>query len=201
MEEEYCANEYSGGFTGITPNTSKNMKTVNDDPDIETDDGFNDYSEVIFDKKYDKPEEGSKKAVKLQPAAESVSISSKPPPYLQSSRCSTQCASTYHNYRNRRKTLAALSNDAIKKSLVSEDSDDNSSSSTASTRKISKFRAEKIPEKKLIEGSFKHSTSVNYEEYLAAIGTGPCSQDLVMRAGMVLRINQVTFFVTFSVKL
>ena len=30
----------------------------------------------------------------------------------------------------------------------------------------------------------------NYEEYLAAIGTGPCSQDMVMRADMVMFINQ-----------
>lgn len=204
IDEEYSANEYSGSFTVITPNTSKNIMTVNDDTDVEADDGFNEYSEVTFDKKYDKPEEGNKMVVTLKPpkkATESVSLSSKPPPCLQSSRCFTQCASTYHNYRNRRKTLAALSNETVTKSIVSEDSDDNSASSTARKRKISKFRSDKIPEKKLIEGAFKHSASINYEEYLAAIGTGPCSQDLVMRAGMVLRINQVSFFVTFSTKL
>ena len=50
MEEEYCANEYSGGFTGITPNTSKNMKTVNNDTDIEAGVGFNEYSEDTFQK-------------------------------------------------------------------------------------------------------------------------------------------------------
>ena len=33
----------------------------------------------------------------------------------------------------------------------------------------------------------------NYEEYLAAIGTGPCSQDMVMRADVKLTIEQVTF--------
>ena len=31
----------------------------------------------------------------------------------------------------------------------------------------------------------------NYEEYLAAIGTGPCSQDMVMRADVKLNIEQV----------
>ena len=31
----------------------------------------------------------------------------------------------------------------------------------------------------------------NYEEYLAAIGTGPCSQDMVMRADVKLTIEQV----------
>jgi copper(I)-binding protein len=183
MENKYSAKENSGSFTVITNNTSKNIITVNVDTDIEANNGFNEY--------IDDPEEGNIKAVTLKPAAEFVSISSIPPPCLQSSRCSTQCASTY---RNRRKTLAAISNDAIKKSLVSEDSDDNSSSSTACMRKISKFR---IPEKKLIEGRFKHITSINYEEYLAAIGTGPCSQDLVMKAGIVLIITQVIPIFTF----
>ena len=204
IDEEYSANEYSGSFTVITPNNSKNIMTVNDDTDVEADDGFNEYSEVTFEKKYDKQEEGNKMVVTLKPpkkATESVSLSSKPPPCLQSSRCFTQCASTYHNYRNRRKTLAALSNETVTKSIVSEDSDDNSASSTVSKRKIIKLRSDKITEKNLIEGAFKHSASINYEEYLAAIGTGPCSQDLVMRAGMVLRINQVSFFVTFSTKL
>lgn len=31
----------------------------------------------------------------------------------------------------------------------------------------------------------------NYEEFLAAIGTGPCSQDMVMRAAVTLTIEQV----------
>ena len=75
---------------------------------------------------------------------------------------------------------------------MSDDSDENSAASTARRRKVSKFRADKSMERKLIEGTFKLSESMNYEEYLAGIGTGPFTQDLVMRAGMVLRINQVS---------
>ena len=42
----------------------------------------------------------------------------------------------------------------------------------------------------MIEGTYKLIGSKNYEEYLAAIGTGPCSQDMVMRADMVLVVAQ-----------
>ena len=35
----------------------------------------------------------------------------------------------------------------------------------------------------------------NYEEYLAAIGTGPCSQDMVMRADVKLTIEQVLIMI------
>merc|ERR1711892_10362 len=73
---------------------------------------------------------------------------------------------------------------------MSDASDENSAASTARRRKVSKFRADKSIERKLKEGTFKLSESMNYEEYLAGIGTGPLTQDLVMRAGMVLRINQ-----------
>ena len=34
IDEEYSANEYSGSFTVITPNTSTNIMTVNDDTDV-----------------------------------------------------------------------------------------------------------------------------------------------------------------------
>ena len=51
MENKYSANEYSGSFPMITPNTYENIITVNDDTDIEADNGFNEYSEVTFQKK------------------------------------------------------------------------------------------------------------------------------------------------------
>ena len=91
--------------------------------------------------------------------------------------------------------MSAVANNrqtVLKKIAVSEDSDEGSLVSELSKRKTSKFGSESCPEKKLIEGTFKHSGSINFKEYLAAIGTGPCSQDMVMRAGMVLRIQQVT---------
>ena len=95
--------------------------------------------------------------------------------------------------KSRRKTLSALSYERqIALQKESEDSDVSSKASPIVKRKVSKFRIEKEPEKKLIEGTYKHSGSINYEEFLAAIGTGPCTQDLVMRAGMVLRITEVS---------
>ena len=75
-------------------------------------------------------------------------------------------------------------------------------------RKKSRFLAAKEVEKALVEGIWKlvHKSIIiitfiiiihdqeanrNYEEYLAAIGTGPCSQDMVMRADVKLTIEQV----------
>ena len=80
-------------------------------------------------------------------------------------------------------------------------------------RKKSRFLAVKEVEKALVEGIWKlvhliiiiiviiiiilitvtdeQEANRNYEEYLAAIGTGPCSQDMVMRADVKLTIEQV----------
>ena len=85
-------------------------------------------------------------------------------------------------------------------------------------RKKSRFLAAKEVEKALVEGIWKlvhlvvitivimiivtiilfminviddQEANRNYEEYLAAIGTGPCSQDMVMRADVKLSIEQV----------
>ena len=190
--------ECSVSFTVVTPNALKGVTALNDDTDIEDDDGFNDYSEVTIDQKYDKQDKANKDLINLKPpdkTTEAVSSISKPPPCVQSARCSTLCASTYRNYRSRRKAMSALSNDeqaALKKKTVSDDSDSKVGASPAGKRKLSKFGGESVPEKKLIEGTFKLNSSINYEEYLGAIGTGPCSQDLVMRAGVVLRIHQVS---------
>jgi len=181
-EEEYSVSEYFGSFTVSTPTLTRKAVVINDDTDIEADDDFDEYSEVTFEKKI--PENNYKKP---------------PPSSKTSSRrktclhagCSTHCASTYSNSRSRRKTLSALSYERqIALQKESEDSDVSSKASPIVKRKVSKFRIEKEPEKKLIEGTYKHSGSINYEEYLAAIGTGPCTQDLVMRAGMVLRITE-----------
>jgi len=57
-------------------------------------------------------------------------------------------------------------------------------------RKKSRFLAAKEVEKALVEGIWKLEANRNYEEYLAAIGTGPCSQDMVMRADVKLTIEQ-----------
>jgi len=196
-DEEYSVSEYFGSFTVVTPTLNRKAIVVNDDTDIEADDDFDEYSEVTFEKKVYNERSLAKNRGHNCDSRTPVTSSSvnKAPPCLQSSRCSTRCASTYNNFRSRRKTLSALSNDKqaiIRKNIVSEDSSESSIASPAGKRKISKFGGESIPEKRIIEGTFKHSGSINYEEYLAAIGTGRCSQDLVMRAGMVLRIHQET---------
>ena len=197
--EEYSVSEYFGSFTVLTPTLNRKAEVINDDTDIEADDDFDEYSEVTFENKV----YSDRKLAKFRtdksdskPPAASPSLS-KHPTCLHPCRCPTQCASTYNNSRSRRKTLAGLSYEkqiALRKNIVSEDSDESSIASPAGKRKISKFGGESVPENKLIEGTYKHSGSINYEEYLSAIGTGPCSQDLVMRAGMVLRINQVSLF-------
>jgi len=187
-EEEYSVSEYFCSFTVSTPTLTRKAVIINDDTDIEADDDFQDYSEVTFEKKV--------------PESKTENNYKKPPPSAQKpskrktclhAGCTTHCASTYSNSRNRRKTLSALSYErqlALQNGGLSEDSDTSSRASPLAPRKVSKFRKEIVEEKKLIEGTYKHSGSINYEEYLAAIGTGPCTQDMVMRAGMVLRINQ-----------
>merc|ERR1712106_187815 len=186
-EEEYSVSEYFCSFTVGTPTLNGKMEIINDDTDIEADDDFDEYSEVTFENKLcsDKKIQSDKCNVKPTSINKHKSC--------LHTRCSTQCASTYNNSRSRRKTVSALSYErqiALKKNLISEDSDESSKASPIGKRKVSKFKIESEPETKLIGGTYKHSGSINYEEYLSAIGTGPCSQDLVMRAGMVLRINQ-----------
>lgn len=193
-EEEYSVSEYFGSFTVLTPTLNGKAAVINDDTDIEADDDFDEYSEVTFENKVYCDRKLAKFRTEKsdsKPPVSSPSIT-KHKPCLHT-RCSTQCASTYNNSRSRRKTLSALSYEkqiALKKNVVSEDSDESSIASPIGKRKISTFKIERVPETKLIEGTYKHSGSINYEDYLSAIGTGPCSQDLVMRAGMVLRINQ-----------
>jgi len=195
VDEEYSVSEYFASFTVLTPTANRKASVIpeNDDTDIE-DDVFDEYSEVSFENKVGNERKPTKFREEKSDGKVSVSSPSsvKHKPCLHT-RCCTLCASTYTNARSRRKTLSALAHErkisAFKKA-ISEDSDESSIASPVPQRKISKFKMETLPEKKLIEGTYKASGSINYEEYLAAIGVGPCSQDLVMRAGMVLRINQ-----------
>jgi len=182
FEEEYSANDNSGSDSGITPNIYKDDLVIIDDTDIEIDDGLKEYSEATIEKSECKTE--NEKIPKLTPQKKdikSASLSSKPPACLQTSRCSTQCAGTYRNRRNRRKL-------STQQNLCSDESDDNSTSSPgpAVRRKL----RDKSEERILIEGTFKQCESLNYEEYLTATGAGPCTRDMVMRAGQVLRITQ-----------
>jgi len=186
-EEEYSVSEYFCSFTVGTPTLNGKREIINDDTDIEADDDFDEYSEVTFENKLNSDKKILSDKCNVKPPSINKHKS------CLHTRCSTHCASTYNNSRSRRKTVSALSYErqiALKKNFISEDSDESSQASPIGKRKVSKFKIESEPETKLIEGTYKHSGSINYEEYLSAIGTGPCSQDLVMRAGMVLRINQ-----------
>merc|ERR1719317_444778 len=159
---------------------------INDDTDIEADDGFKDYSEVTLETNMDNREkENMTKPMTREKKRKSSSVSSRPPACLQTSRCSTQCADTYRNRRSRKE----LSTPKLTTNLASEDSDDNSTSSTAGRRKMSNFQS-KSGARNLIEGTFKKVQSTNFEEYLTAIGAGHFTKDMVMRAGAVLRITQ-----------
>jgi len=186
LEEEYYSHECSGSFNMITPNNFNRELIINDDTDIEADDGFKEYSEVTLETDMDNQEkENVPKPMTRDKKRKYASVSSRPPACLQTSRCSTQCAGTYRNRRNR-KELSTLK---PTKNLASEDSDDNSTSSTAGRRKLSNFQAKSVG-RNLIEGTFKKIQSTNFEEYLTAIGAGQFTKDMVMRAGVVLRITQ-----------
>jgi len=187
FEEEYSAHEYSGSFSVTTPNNHDREVIINDDTDIEADDGFKEYSKVTFEANEDRQEkEGNTKPQAREKRRKSALVSSRSPACLQTSRCSTQCAGTYRNRRNRRK----LSTWDPTKNLTSDDSDDNSTSSTAGRRKLSNFQVNKSGEKNLIEGTFKKIESINFENYLTAVGAGQFTKDMVMRAGVVLRITK-----------
>jgi len=109
------------------------------------------------------------------------------------------CAETYRNAREkRRRAVSTVVNMHQAKDVVQSTSDDTSLSSESGdelgklgrVRKKSRFLAAKEVEKALVEGIWKLEANRNYEEYLAAIGTGPCSQDMVMRADVKLTIEQ-----------
>jgi hypothetical protein len=109
------------------------------------------------------------------------------------------CAETYRNAREkRRRAVSTVVNMHQAKDVVQSTSDDTSLSSESGdevgklgrVRKKSRFLAVKEVEKALVEGIWKLEANRNYEEYLAAIGTGPCSQDMVMRADVKLTIEQ-----------
>merc|ERR1719225_1149085 len=109
------------------------------------------------------------------------------------------CAETYRNAREkRRRAVSTVVNMHQQNKSVQSTSDDTSLSSESGdelgklgrVRKKSRFVAVKEVEKALVEGIWKLEANRNYEEYLAAIGTGPCSQDMVMRADVKLTIEQ-----------
>ena len=191
--EIFSDKEYSGSFIVVTSNASNKTKPGADDTDIEADDGFKDYSEVTYDDKCNKPEKQNKyfrKSKQTDKNTEAVSNNSKPPVCHYPVKCTTGCASTYRKHRSWRKVLSAYREDSL---YNNSSSDESSIDSPARKRKTTKtkFGSARVLEKILIEGTFKHGGSIGYERYLGAIGTGRYTKDLVMRAGIVLRIQKV----------
>ena len=167
---------------------------INEDTDIEDDDEFNEISTVTFEKE-------DEKAVVATPRIRKSTIVNQAHPMItphNTHKCATQCASTYQFSRERRRravsTVVSPTMHLHDKKIIStsEDTSIDESADELSklrVRKKSKFNPQKH-KTKLIEGTFKLMGSKNYEEFLSAVGTGPCSQDMVMRADMVMFITQ-----------
>jgi hypothetical protein len=199
-KDDYSVNEVSvsESFTIRCPGNgallSTATDTISEDNDIEADDDFDEISEVTF-----QPAEINVK--KSSPRVRKSTIMNPTNPTLElhnHSKCSTHCASTYQSSRERRRrAVSSVVSPAIyltNKKIVStsEDTSIDESADELSklrVRKKSKFNPQKH-KTQLIEGTFKLVGSKNYEEFLAVIGTGPCSQDMVMRADMVMVIAQ-----------
>jgi len=189
-----------------------------EDTDVEEDDEFDEYSEVTFEQPNDV--RVRKNTVyghmapnqrKLTPMVPNIAPNEKK---LTSNQKNNEkkhnhgssggglchCAETYRNAREkRRRAVSTVVNMHQAKNVVQSTSDDTSLSSESGdelsklgrVRKKSRFlAAAKEVEKALVEGIWKLEANRNYEEYLAAIGTGPCSQDMVMRADVKLTIEQ-----------
>ena len=171
------------------------IETIDEDTDIEADDDFNEVSTVTF--------QNEDLNVKKSPRVRKSTIVNQTHPTVTApphAKCTTQCASTYQSTRDRRRRAVSsvvaptISHLTTGKKIVStsEDTSVDESADELSklrVRKKSKFNPQKH-KTQLIEGTFKLVGSKNYEEFLSAIGTGPCSQDMVMRADMVVVIAQ-----------
>ena len=121
--------------------------------------------------------------------------------------CSTLCATTYKAARDRRRvtTTIAPTFSATSTSEDTESSDD--VGKIVPLRRKSRFQIKKEETKKLVEGRWKQVGSRNYEEYLTELGrsctvlsvlrtcdtvtgAGACTAHMMMRADLVLVIQQ-----------
>ena len=190
--------EVSESFTircvGNSASVNPTIDTIDEDTDIEADEEFNEISEVSF-----QTEESNVRKSTPRVRKSTIMNNTHPPIDTHShAKCATQCASTYQFSRERRRravsSVVSPSTILTNKKIVStsEDTSIDESADELSklrVRKKSKFNPQKH-KTQLIEGTFKLVGSKNYEEFLSAIGTGPCSQDMVMRADMVMVIAQ-----------
>lgn len=214
--------EVSESFTLIKPFQTGRLAPVvesaNEDTDIEADDELKEYSEVRMEDPQPPPHtevkpkpRRTRKSTVIGKETVIAPVSSAPKAHVGSC-CSTNCAHTYTNARERRRRaistiispfrsdsqVSLINNNSLATKQVNSTSEDTESPEDTSeqvtkqrVRKKSRFAVKgQSEEKKAIEGTYKLVGSINYEEYLALLGTGPCSQDMVMRADMVLTIEQ-----------
>ena len=110
--------------------------------------------------------------------------------------CSTMCAATYARRRRAASTVTPpnlLHSRAVGMNSVSEDTEPEESSCNSAarpTRRKSRFVAPVRAASKPVEGRWKLVGSKRYDDYLAALGTGACTADMVLRADMVLTVRE-----------
>ena len=93
-------------------------------------------------------------------------------------KCLTGCAHTYREAREAQKEREKERNEDV---------------NPTKERKHKSFclakLAPSLPDP--LEGTFRQFQSQNYEKFLAMVGAGPMSINMIMRANVVLKINQV----------
>jgi len=218
-DNDYSVSEISESFTIVQTGEERKLVSVvtgvgsaikgEEDTDVEEDDEFDEYSEVTFeqpkpvvaDVRVRKNTVYGHMAPNMAPNAQKLTNQNKNTEkhnHGSSGGGLCHCAETYRNAREKRRRAVSTVVNMHQNKSVQSTSDDTSLSSESGdelgklgrVRKKSRFLAVKEVEKALVEGIWKLEANRNYEEYLAAIGTGPCSQDMVMRADVKLTIEQ-----------
>jgi len=219
-DNDYSVSEISESFTfvqtgkkllSVLTGPGAAMAMGEEDTDVEEDDEFDEYSEVTFEQP--KPVVADVRVRKNTVYGHMApNMATNPKKSINNNNNNNgekhnhgssggglcHCAETYRNAREKRRRAVSTVVNMHQNKSVQSTSDDTSLSSESGdelsklgrVRKKSRFLAAKEVEKALVEGIWKLEANRNYEEYLAAIGTGPCSQDMVMRADVKLTIEQ-----------
>jgi len=216
-DNDYSVSEISESFTIVQTGEERKLVLTGmlmkgeEDTDVEEDDEFDEYSEVTFEQP--KPVVADVRVRKNTVYGHMApNMATNPKNSINNNNNNNgekhnhgssggglcHCAETYRNAREKRRRAVSTVVNMHQNKSVQSTSDDTSLSSESGdelsklgrVRKKSRFLAAKEVEKALVEGIWKLEANRNYEEYLAAIGTGPCSQDMVMRADVKLTIEQ-----------
>lgn len=199
-EEDYSVSEVSETFTLVQRGNSISLESRKDeDTDVEEDDEFDEYSEVTFEPPSVKPVMARTRKTTVFGSVPRVGLThSHQEPSTSSGQGVCHCAETYRNYREKRRRAVSTVVNMQQSKHCQSTSEDNSLSSESGdelsrlgrVRKKSKFGPSAVEKRPLVEGIFKLEANRNYEEYLCAIGTGPCSQEMVLRAAVTLTVTQ-----------